>query len=164
MLTSATFTIVMSSSRMNTPRQTATSVHHLGSRPTGAASVAVAAAGCSVIPTPSQTIVNNLTVTLSTILLTEHPSRASRFTLGGTVGEPGPPTTILLPELAVIPGHLIWRAAARVTFALGETLPPGDDIHAYAALLALAAGQARSQQWLADTVAVSRTTMTKVAS
>jgi DNA-binding MarR family transcriptional regulator len=80
------------------------------------------------------------------------------------VGELGSPTTILLPELAVIPGHLIWRAAARVTSALGETLPPGDDIHAYAALLALAAGQARSQQWLADTVAVSRTTMTKVAS
>jgi DNA-binding MarR family transcriptional regulator len=79
------------------------------------------------------------------------------------VGEPDTRTTILLPELAVIPGHLIWRAAARVTSALGETLPPGDDIHAYAALLALAAGQARSQQWLADTVAVSRTTMTKVA-
>jgi len=80
------------------------------------------------------------------------------------VGELDPRTTILLPELAVIPGHLIWRAAARVSAALGATLPPGDDIHAYAALLALAAGQARSQQWLADTVAVSRTTMTKVAS
>src|SRR5262249_903460 len=33
MLTRATFTIVMSSNRMNTPRQTATSVHHLASLP-----------------------------------------------------------------------------------------------------------------------------------
>jgi DNA-binding MarR family transcriptional regulator len=70
----------------------------------------------------------------------------------------------LLPELAVMPGHLIWRSAARVTAALGESLPPGVDIHAYAALLALAAGQSRSQQWLADSVAISRTTMAKVAS
>ena len=30
---SATFTIVMSSSSMNVPRQTATSVHHFGSAP-----------------------------------------------------------------------------------------------------------------------------------
>jgi DNA-binding MarR family transcriptional regulator len=69
----------------------------------------------------------------------------------------------LLPELSVMPGHLIWRSAARVTAALAESLPPGVDIHAYAALLALAAGQSRSQQWLADSVAISRTTMTKVA-
>jgi DNA-binding MarR family transcriptional regulator len=69
----------------------------------------------------------------------------------------------LPPELAVLPGHLIWRASARVTASLTETLPPGVDIHAYAALLALGSGQARSQQWLADAVAVSRTTMTKVA-
>jgi DNA-binding MarR family transcriptional regulator len=69
----------------------------------------------------------------------------------------------LLPELAVLPGHLIWRSAARVTSALGESLPAGVDIHAYATLLALAAGHARSQQWLADSVAISRTTMTKVA-
>ena len=33
MSASATFTIVMSSSRMKMPRQTATRVHHLGSRP-----------------------------------------------------------------------------------------------------------------------------------
>lgn len=78
------------------------------------------------------------------------------------MGEVDPSATVLTPELAVLPGHLIWRAAAKVTAALSETLPPGVDIHAYAALLALAAGQARSQQWLADTVAVSRTTMTKV--
>jgi DNA-binding MarR family transcriptional regulator len=70
----------------------------------------------------------------------------------------------LLPELSVIPGHLIWRSAARVTAALAESLPPGVDIHAYAALLALAAGQSRSQQWLADSVSISRTTMAKVAS
>lgn len=69
----------------------------------------------------------------------------------------------LLPELSVIPGHLIWRSAARVTAALAESLPPGVDIHAYAALLALATGQARSQQWLADAVSISRTTMAKVA-
>src|SRR3954453_23672484 len=70
----------------------------------------------------------------------------------------------LLPELAVLPGHLIWRSSARVTAALAESLPPGVDIHAYAALLALAAGQSRSQQWLADAVSISRTTMAKVAS
>ena len=70
----------------------------------------------------------------------------------------------LLPELSVIPGHLIWRSAARVTAALAESLPPGVDIHAYAALLALATGQSRSQQWLADSVSISRTTMAKVAS
>ncbi len=78
------------------------------------------------------------------------------------MGELDPAATVLTPELAVLPGHLIWRASAKVTAALAETLPPGVDIHAYAALLALAAGQARSQQWLADTVAVSRTTMAKV--
>jgi DNA-binding MarR family transcriptional regulator len=79
------------------------------------------------------------------------------------MGELDPSATVLTPELAVLPGHLVWRAAAKVSAALSETLPAGVDIHAYAALLALAAGQARSQQWLADTVAVSRTTMTKVA-
>lgn len=69
----------------------------------------------------------------------------------------------MLPQLAVVPGHLFWRAAARVNVALAEVLPPGFDIHAYAVLLALATGEARSQQWLADTVRISRTTMTKVA-
>jgi DNA-binding MarR family transcriptional regulator len=79
------------------------------------------------------------------------------------VGELDPNPAALPPELAVLPGHLVWRAAARVTSSLADTLPAGVDIHAYAALLALAAGQARSQQWLADAVAVSRTTMAKVA-
>lgn len=80
------------------------------------------------------------------------------------MGELDPAARSLPPELAVLPGHLIWRAAARVTSSLSETLPLGMDIHAYAALLALGAGQARSQQWLADAVSVSRTTMAKVAS
>jgi DNA-binding MarR family transcriptional regulator len=69
----------------------------------------------------------------------------------------------LLPALAGSLGHVVWRAAARVTGALDATLPLGVDIHGYAVLTALADGAPRSQQWLADAVAVSRTTMTKVA-
>ena len=69
----------------------------------------------------------------------------------------------LLPELAQSPGHMIWRAAAAVGATLGTHLPPGMDIHAYAVLLALSDGQPRSQQALADSVAVSRTTLAKVA-
>jgi DNA-binding MarR family transcriptional regulator len=70
---------------------------------------------------------------------------------------------VLTAGLEDQPGHLVWRAAARVTLSLGEVLPPGMDIHAYAALLALAGGATRSQQSLADTIDVSRTTMAKVA-
>ena len=69
----------------------------------------------------------------------------------------------LLPALAALPGHLFWRAQARVSSALAETLPPGVDIHSYAALLALAGGATRSQQALAETISISRTTMVKVA-
>lgn len=69
----------------------------------------------------------------------------------------------LLPELAVLPGHLLWRAAARVGAALAEVLPPGVDIHSHASLLALGGGVTASQQELAETIAVSRTTMVKVA-
>jgi DNA-binding MarR family transcriptional regulator len=69
----------------------------------------------------------------------------------------------LLPRLGNAPGHLLWRAAARVAVQLDRILPEGVDIHAYAALLALAGGATRSQQSLADTIAVSRTTMVKVA-
>jgi DNA-binding MarR family transcriptional regulator len=69
----------------------------------------------------------------------------------------------LLPGLEDQPGHLMWRAAARVTVHLDEVLPPGVDIHAYAALLALAGGATRSQQSIATTIDVSRTTMVKVA-
>ncbi len=69
----------------------------------------------------------------------------------------------LLPALAELPGHLAWRAHARVATALGEVLPAGVDLHAYAVLLALAGGATRSQQALSVTVSVSRTTMAKVA-
>src|SRR6478736_3165299 len=69
----------------------------------------------------------------------------------------------LLPALADAPGHLLWRAAARVNVELGATLPPGVDIHAYAALLTLAGGATRSQQAIASMIDVSRTTMVRVA-
>lgn len=69
----------------------------------------------------------------------------------------------LIPALADLPGHLFWRAHARVTSALGLVLPPGVDIHAYAVLLALSGGLARSQQSLSETVSVSQTTMVRVA-
>ena len=69
----------------------------------------------------------------------------------------------LLPALSVLPGHLFWRAQARVAGALAEALPPTVDIHAYAALLALSGGVTRSQQALSQTISVSRTTMVRVA-
>jgi DNA-binding MarR family transcriptional regulator len=78
------------------------------------------------------------------------------------VGEAGD-SRELLPALAVLPGHLFWRAHARVAIALGEVLPAGVDIHAYAALLALSGGVTRSQQSLSQTISVSRTTMVRVA-
>jgi DNA-binding MarR family transcriptional regulator len=78
------------------------------------------------------------------------------------VGEPSD-SRELLPALAVLPGHLFWRAHARVTVALDEVLPAGVDIHAYAALLALSGGVTRSQQSLSQTISVSRTTMVRVA-
>lgn len=77
--------------------------------------------------------------------------------------ERGGTSRALSPTLAAQPGHLFWRAAARVNVALAEALPAGVDIHAYAALLALAGGATRSQQSLAETISVSRTTMVKVA-
>ncbi len=70
---------------------------------------------------------------------------------------------VLLPALAEHPGHLVWRARARVVAALEEVLPESVDIHGYAALLALAGGVTRSQQALARTVSVSGTTMMRVA-
>lgn len=70
----------------------------------------------------------------------------------------------LLPALADLPGHVVWRAHARVALALAEELPPGVDIHAYAVLLALGdSASPRSQQELADAVSTSRTTMARVA-
>jgi DNA-binding MarR family transcriptional regulator len=74
-----------------------------------------------------------------------------------------PPGRALLPALAELPGHLVWRARARVVAALEDVLPDNVDIHGYAALLALAGGATRSQQALARTVAVSGTTMMRVA-
>lgn len=74
---------------------------------------------------------------------------------------PGPSRT-LLPELGKLPGHLVWRAHARVILLLAE-LPPDVDVHAYGVLLALADGEPRSQQSLADTISVSRTTLANVA-
>jgi DNA-binding MarR family transcriptional regulator len=70
---------------------------------------------------------------------------------------------VLLPGLEEQPGHLMWRAAARVSLHLAEVLPEGVDIHAYAALLALAGGATRSQRSIADTIDVSGTTVVKVA-
>jgi DNA-binding MarR family transcriptional regulator len=70
----------------------------------------------------------------------------------------------LLPALSDLPGHLVWRARARVVAALESVLPDAVDIHAYAVLLALAGGATRSQRALADLVAVSGTTMMRVAS
>jgi len=69
----------------------------------------------------------------------------------------------LLPALADLPGHLFWRAHARVATALADMLPDGVDIHAYAALVALSGGVTRSQTSLAETISVSRTTMVKIA-
>ncbi|MCW2795048.1 MarR family transcriptional regulator [Nocardioides sp.] len=85
--------------------------------------------------------------------------------MGTPAMDPARPGTSreLLPALAELPGHLVWRAAARVTVALDEVLPDGVDIHAYAVLLALAGGVTKSQQALSNMVSVSRTTMVKVA-
>jgi len=65
--------------------------------------------------------------------------------------------------LHTLPGHLLWRAQARVSAALGRILPPGTDIWAHAVLLALADHEPQSQRRLAELVAVSGTTMTAVA-
>lgn len=69
----------------------------------------------------------------------------------------------LLPALAALPGHLLWRAHARVLLLVAAKLPDGVDVHSWATLLALADGRARSQQSLAEVTKVSRTTMAKVA-
>lgn len=88
---------------------------------------------------------------------------------------PGPDLTLsssspsgsreLIPAL-VRPGHLLWRAHARVMLAVPQALPPGVDLNAYAVLVTLgedAAGRARSQQDLADLLSTSRTTLARVA-
>ncbi len=70
---------------------------------------------------------------------------------------------ILLPALAGLAGHVVWRAHARVASAIESVLPENVDIHAYAALVALGDGVPRSQQALARTLSVSRTTVMRVA-
>ena len=60
------------------------------------------------------------------------------------------------------PGHLLWRAQARVTAATEEEQRAGVDPHAVA-VLGVLTDHSASQQELADTVGISRTTMTRVA-
>ncbi|GGF46015.1 hypothetical protein GCM10011519_19850 [Marmoricola endophyticus] len=72
-------------------------------------------------------------------------------------------STELLPDLARSLGHLLWRCAAKVGQSVSDTLPEGVDLHGYSVLLALSDGAPRSQQSLAETTSVSRTTMTRVA-
>ncbi|MCL8025275.1 MarR family winged helix-turn-helix transcriptional regulator [Nocardioides bruguierae] len=69
----------------------------------------------------------------------------------------------LLPELAALPGHLLWRAAGRTQLILDATLPSDAGIQAYAVLRVLGDGVPRSQQALALAVSTSRTTLGKVA-
>jgi len=73
------------------------------------------------------------------------------------------PRRDLLPELAALAGHVIWRAHAHVATALDSVLPDNVDVHAYAVLVALGDRVPRSQQALARTVDVSRTTVMRVA-
>lgn len=73
----------------------------------------------------------------------------------------------LHPALAGHPGHLLWRANARVAAITEEEQRAGVDPHAVAVLRVLTGHDehpgAHSQQELADTVGISRTTMTRVA-
>jgi DNA-binding MarR family transcriptional regulator len=68
-----------------------------------------------------------------------------------------------LSELYAIPGHLLWRSAARVYLELDRILPGGTDIHAYAVLVALADEEPQTQSSLARMTCVSGTTLTSVA-
>ena len=68
-----------------------------------------------------------------------------------------------LPGLARLPGHLLWRAHARVIGCMADTLPSDTDVHAYAALVGLEGASERSQAELAELVSVSATTMGAVA-
>lgn len=72
-------------------------------------------------------------------------------------------TGVLVPALARQPGHLLWRAHGRVQGLAARLLPPDLDLHGYAVLVVLADGAPRSQQTLADTIGVSRTTLGNVA-
>lgn len=68
-----------------------------------------------------------------------------------------------LADLYTLPGHLLWRAQARVASEVAQLLPGRVDVHSYAALLALAQVEPQSQQSLASMCGVSGTTMTSVA-
>jgi DNA-binding MarR family transcriptional regulator len=70
---------------------------------------------------------------------------------------------VLIPALADLAGHVVWRAHAKVAAAIESVLPENVDVHAYAALVALGDGVPRSQQALARTVSVSRTTVMRLA-
>ncbi len=70
---------------------------------------------------------------------------------------------VLMPALEKLTGHLLWRAVARKRAVAAEVLPPGLDVHAYAALRALDGPASRTQQQLARAIGVSRTTIASVA-
>jgi len=74
-----------------------------------------------------------------------------------------PATQAALADLYAIPGHLLWRAAARVNVEIDRILPGTIDIHAYTALLALADHEPQSQRSLSQVIGVSATTLTTVA-
>lgn len=67
-----------------------------------------------------------------------------------------------MADLYAQPGHLLWRAAARVTREVDRLLPGGVDLHAYAALISLADHEPQSQRSLASSTGVSGTTLTTV--
>ena len=67
----------------------------------------------------------------------------------------------LVRELAVLPGHVLWRAAAKANQAMRESTEV--DLHHYAALLTLAEPTTSSQRALADAIGVSRTTVGTIA-
>jgi DNA-binding MarR family transcriptional regulator len=75
---------------------------------------------------------------------------------------PGAPQ-VLHPALAELAGHVVWRAHAKVAAAIESVLPESIDVHGYAALVALGDGVPRSQQGLARSICVSRTTVMRVA-
>lgn len=68
-----------------------------------------------------------------------------------------------MADLYAQPGHLLWRATARVTREVDRLLPGNVDLHAYAALVALADHEPQSQRSLASSTGVSGTTLTSVA-
>lgn len=68
-----------------------------------------------------------------------------------------------MADLYSLPGHLIWRAQARVASEVSRLLPGRTNLHSYAALIALAQEEPQSQQSLANMCGVSGTTMTSVA-